>query len=262
MTPVANRRRPPRLRQVKVLRTELLSPRMRRLTFFGPELAGLTVQQPAASVRVLFPPAGDELVMPRWTGNEFRLPDGRRPLIRTLTPRRVDECKLELDVDVVIHDGGAASGWAEAARPGDPAAVSGPARGYDIDPRSPGFFLAGDETAIPAISQILDRLPAASPSHACIEISAPCARMALPERPGATIDWLERPPGARPGELLVAAVRDASLAPGIRVWVAGEAAAMQQIRRQLFEIRGMPRSYASVSGYWKYGRAGTVDGRS
>jgi len=41
------------------------------------------------------------------------------------------------------------------------------------------------------------------------------------------------------------------------VWVAGEAAAVQRIRRALFEERGVPRSRATVRGYWKHGRAGT-----
>jgi NADPH-dependent ferric siderophore reductase len=35
------------------------------------------------------------------------------------------------------------------------------------------------------------------------------------------------------------------------VWAAGEAAAMQRIRRHLFEHLGVPRSHAVVRGYWK-----------
>jgi NADPH-dependent ferric siderophore reductase len=40
------------------------------------------------------------------------------------------------------------------------------------------------------------------------------------------------------------------------VWVAGEAAAVQRIRRHLFDERRIPRSQTSVRGYWKHGRAG------
>jgi NADPH-dependent ferric siderophore reductase len=43
------------------------------------------------------------------------------------------------------------------------------------------------------------------------------------------------------------------------VWVAGEAAAMQRIRRHLFEDRGLSRAQASVRGYWKHGRGGDAD---
>ena len=61
------------------------------------------------------------------------------------------------------------------------------------------------------------------------------------------------------GDALFAAVRSADLEPGIRVWVAGEAAAMQSIRRHLFEDRRLPRAQASVRGYWKHGRSGDAD---
>jgi NADPH-dependent ferric siderophore reductase len=47
--------------------------------------------------------------------------------------------------------------------------------------------------------------------------------------------------------------------PEVRVWAAGEAAAVQRIRRYLFEERGMARAQTSVRGYWKHGRASDTD---
>ena len=52
--------------------------------------------------------------------------------------------------------------WAATAEPGDPVAISGTGRGYAIDADAPRFLLAGDESALPAISTILDALPADS----------------------------------------------------------------------------------------------------
>ena len=43
------------------------------------------------------------------------------------------------------------------------------------------------------------------------------------------------------------------------MWVAGEAAGVQRIRRLLFQERGLPRSQAAIRGYWKHGRAGDGD---
>ena len=233
---------------------------MVRVTFAGPELEGLTVEDPAASVRLLLPsPGAHELVVPSWNGNEFLLPDGLRPTIRTFTPRRLEPEALELDLEIVLHGDGVASRWAEAARPGDPAAVSGPGRGYAVDRDAPAFLLAGDETAIPAISQLLEALPASTPVQAHIEVAHPDARMALPRHPSATVEWYDLPSGAPVGDALVAAVRGADLAPATRVWVAGEAATMQRIRRDLFEHRGLSRAQATVRGYWKHGRAGGAD---
>lgn len=233
---------------------------MVRVTLAGPDLVGLTVEHPAASVRLLIPsPGSRELVMPSWTGNEFLLPDGRRPTIRTFTPRRVDPVALELDLEIVIHGDGATSDWADTAEPGDPAAISGPGRGYVIDRDAPGFCLAGDETAIPAISQLLAALPPDRPVQVYIEVAHPRARLALADHPRATVQWFDLPPGASPGDRLVTAVIDADLTPGTRIWVAGEAAAVQRIRRHLFEDRGLSRAHTAVRGYWKHGRSGDAN---
>lgn len=259
--PERTRREPPRFRHVEVRRVAPRSPHLVAVTVAGPELEGLVVEHPAASVRLLLPDTGEhELVMPAWNGNEFLLPDGRRPAIRTLTPRRVDAGVLELDLEIVVHGWGVASAWAKAAQVGDTAAVSGPGRGYVIDPEAPAFLLGGDESAIPAISQLLEALPAGIPVQVHIEVSDPEARVALPDHPAATVQWRELPAGATSGDALVAAVTGADLIPGIRVWVAGEAAAMQRIRRYLFDERQLSRAQATVRGYWKHGRAGGADG--
>jgi len=233
---------------------------MVRVTFAGPDLEGLTVEQPAASVRLLIPSAGaHELVVPVWNGNEFLLPHGQRPAIRTFTPRRVDPAALEIDLEIVLHGDGVASEWAAEATPGDLAAVSGPGRGYAVDRDAPAFLLAGDETAIPAISQLLEVLPAETPVEVHVEVAHPDARVEMPRHPRAGVAWHDREPEPSPGGALVTAVRGADVAPGARVWVAGEAAAVQRIRRHLFEDRGFPRSQATVRGYWKHGRVGDAD---
>jgi NADPH-dependent ferric siderophore reductase len=51
------------------------------------------------------------------------------------------------------------------------------------------------------------------------------------------------------------AIADAAIDDGTQVWAAGEAAAVQRIRRHLFEERGLPRRQAQVRGYWKHGRS-------
>jgi NADPH-dependent ferric siderophore reductase len=231
--------------------------RMVRVTLAGSELEGLIVTDPAASVRLLLPARGvDELVVPSWNGNEFLMADGRRPTIRTFTPFRVDPEALEIELEIVVHGAGIASAWAEAARPGDKAALSGPGRGYAVNCDAPAFLLGGDETAIPAISQLLDVLPAETSVEVRIEVARPEGRLVLPDHPRATVEWCDLPSSASPGDALVAAVRAVDLAPDTRVWIAGEAAAVQRIRRYLFEERGIPRAQTSIRGYWKHGRTG------
>jgi NADPH-dependent ferric siderophore reductase len=254
-TPGRLRREPPRFRRVEVLRTERVSPRMMRVTVGGAELDGFTVEQPASSVRVLLPTtrAGD-FVVPTWTGNEYRLPNGERPRIRTLTPRRVDTTTNEIDLDIVLHGEGTASRWAEHATVGSPSAISGPARGYAVPSDGARFVLGGDETALPALTQVLRALPQSATVTAFIEIATPDAAIHVEPREGATVAWLVTAPAATPGHAFATAVCDAVIDDDTFVWAAGEAAAVQRIRRYLFEHRGMPRGSATIRGYWKHGR--------
>ena len=254
------RREPPRFRRVEVRAVEALTPRLTRVTLGGAEMEGFAVDQPAASVRLLLPSSGEpDVVIPTWAGNEFLMPDGSRAVIRTFTPRRFDPGALELALDIVLHGGGAASAWAAAAAPGDAAAVSGPGRGYAIDPDAPAFLLAGDETAIPAIGQLLEVLPPDTPVRVEVEVAAPEARLPFGGHPTAPVTWHDLPAGGAPGDALVAAVREAEIDAATAVWVAGEAASVQRIRRHLFEERGLSRRQATVRGYWKRGRAGGAE---
>jgi len=254
---VPARREPPKFRRVFLTRTEELTPHMRRIVLGGAELSGLAIDGPAGSVRLLLPPPReDALVMPTWTGNQFELPSGARAPIRTFTPRHFDDRRLELAIDVVLHDVGAATDWARSAGPGSEAAVSGPGRSYQVDSNADDYLLAGDETAIPAISQLLEAIPRTTRIRVEIEIGDPAARLELPGHPGATVNWHERSSEAQFGSTYGAVIEALPVIPAA-VWIAGEAAAVQRIRKHLFDVRGVERSAATIRGYWKSGRSAT-----
>jgi NADPH-dependent ferric siderophore reductase len=231
--------------------------RLVRITLRGPELRGLERGLPAASVRLLLPPEGqDDVVMPSWNGNEFLFDDGSRPAIRTLTPLRVDESIGELEVEVVLHGDGPLSRWARSARPGQRAAVAGTGRGYQIDPSARSFLLAGDESAVPAVTVLLEALPVEASVDVHLELEDVDEAPPLPHHPGASVHLHPRVRAGRSGDALVDAVASSEVDSDTLVWVAGEAAAVQRIRRHLFEERGVARSRAVVRGYWKHGRGG------
>ena len=160
---------------------------------------------------------------------------------------------------MVLHGSGPLSAWAANASPGLPAAVSGPGRGYDVDAGCRSFLLAGDESALPALGLLVAAMPLGADVRVMVEIADASARLSFPDRPGLTVTWHEQAAGAVPGDALADAVMSAPLDDGDRIWAAGEAAAMQRIRRHLFETVGVPRSRAVVRGYWKHGRAGGDD---
>ena len=248
---VRTRRPPPPFRQVSLIQSQYLTPHLLRLRLAGDDLAGFDAADPAASVRLLIGDGSNRLTIPTWTGNEFLYDDGSRPIIRTFTPRRWDPELLHLDLDVVIHADGAVSRWAQGAALGAHAAVSGPGRGYRVDPDATAYLLAGDETSMPAISQLLEVIPPTSEVSVIIEINAADARMRLTDRRDLDETWVVRTADQPPGDALVHAVEDSAIGGGTKVWAAGEAAAMFQIRKYLFDQLGTPRTDVTVRGYWK-----------
>ena len=178
------------------------------------------------------------------------LSDGRRPLLRTFTPVKVD--RDELTIDIVRHPGGGVSQWVEQAQPGSVRRL-GPAC-ETIDSSATRYLLLGDETSIPAIEQLLDAIPESTKIGVHIELAHPAARIELPPHPQATIIWhdaaAEEPPGGSLHRTIEAAVIDNET----RVWAAGEAASVQAIRKHLFEQRDVPRAHTTIRGYWKVPR--------
>lgn len=218
------------------------------------------MREPGASIRLLLPPRdASELVIPIWRGNEFLLPDDVKPTIRTFTPSLMEATSRQLELDVVLHGNGVASEWAANARVGDSAAVSGPGRGYTITTNASDYLIGGDESAIPAIRQLLVAMPTSIPTRVCIEVTSLDVRVDLVHADHVSVDWLASTPGAPPGTALADAAIAAPIAPDTRVWIAGEAAAVQRVRRHLFAEREFPRTQATIRGYWKHGRAGTAD---
>lgn len=229
---------------------------MLRLTFEGDGLRALVAPEPASSIRLLVPSADHTaLVLPEWNGNEFLLPDGRRPALRTFTPLRFDQDAGRIEVEVVRHPGGAVSTWAEHAAVGDEAAISGPGRGWELPGSVRRLHLLGDETALPAIGQLIEVVDPAVTITVDIEVERGDAVQALAQRAGLDVTWHVRSEGP-PGSTLVAAAEAMSdVRADAHIWAAGEAASMQAIRKHCFDTLGLDRSQTTVRGYWKPARS-------
>lgn len=249
------RRPPPPFGRIVLDERAKLSPRLLRLSFVGESLRTLTVDQPAASVRLVVPWPDTDLELPQWNGNEFLLADGTRPALRTFTPLRADAVVGRLDLEIVRHPGGAVSRWAESATPGAEAGISGPGAGYVYPTGAERLLVLGDETAIPAITQLVDT----APDHLSLDIHVETIRadavLDLDLRPVDEIEWHVSAGGTHPGVQLAAVVEAIDELPaGTHVWAAGEASAMQRIRNHLFRTLGVDRARATVRGYWKPAR--------
>lgn len=87
-----------------------------------------------------------------------------------------------------------------------------------------------------------------------IEVSSPETIGGRLADTAASVEWCVLRDGAPPGTARSGYVSAARIEPGTRVWAAGEAAAMQRIRRHLFNDRGIDRSDTMTRGYWKRSR--------
>ncbi len=251
------------LRLAQVVFVEPVSPRMRRITLGGPELAGFTSAAPDDHVKLLFPVQGQSRpTLPSPGPGGMIFPAGEpRPALRDYTPRRFDPKACELTIEFVLHGDGPASYWAEHARPGDWIGIGGP-RGSLIIPDSyDGYLLIGDETALPAIARRLEEMPPGTGVKAVIEVADRHEERHLPTAANAQIAWLHRnatPPGAP--ALLENALKSLIIPAGdIHAWIACEIEVARRLRQYLIEEEGLARAQIKAAGYWRRGEAGAHD---
>jgi NADPH-dependent ferric siderophore reductase len=239
----------PRLLQVR--RRTAVTPRMIRVTLTGDELAGFPGEGPDRRIKMFFPVEGQERpAVPRASTGGPVWPAGEaRPTIRTYTVRRFDAEAGELDVDFVLHEGyGPAAAWAQAAEPGAWVGVSEPGGRWEPDPAADFHVVIGDESALPAVATVLEAIPGAR-VLAILEVADAAEEQELPG--AAEVTWVHRG-AAPPGEPLVAAVAAAEFPEGVgQAWLAGESAAVKEIRGHLLGPRGFGRRAVYATGYWR-----------
>ncbi|MEV6276092.1 siderophore-interacting protein [Nocardia sp. NPDC051832] len=245
------------LRELEVLRTEMVGTALRRLTFGGPELEGFESHAPTEHVRLIFPDADGSLRLPEKVGLSMKWPRPL-PISREYTVRRFDAAAGELDIDFALHPGGFAAGWAAAVVPGTRVYIAGPPGGLVVPDTYDRYLLAGDITALPAMARWLETLPPTAAGWAFIEVADASEVVELTAPEGFQVQWLSRD-GVAAGhsEVLVQAVQAVPAPPGERVyaWIAGEAVTVRPLRRWLRDEFGLSAADHLVTGYWKRGVA-------
>lgn len=240
-------------RRIRVTRVQPLTPHMVRVTFTGDDLAAFGWNGPAAHIKLVFPEDGQ-------TEPPMPTPDGPRLKgVRTYTPRRFDPTVPELDVEFVLHGVGPASNWAAQAQVGQVLIVAGPGPNYQIDATADWLLLVGDDTAIPAISSILDALPASLKAYVLLEVSDASEQRELSSAAPVEISWINRDP-RQPDAALEQALRNFKFPEGNgRVYVGAEAGVMRRMRTYLLKDLGFEASKIVTRGYWKFGDTNYTD---
>ncbi|MEU4168474.1 siderophore-interacting protein [Streptomyces sp. NPDC026665] len=261
---------------LRVVRTRRLGPSLVRVTFAGPELRAFHSHGRDQSLSLFLPhPGQTEPAVPVELGDDWwqawrELPDDVRAVMRSYTLRALRRDPDEIDIDFALHGlepgarvpAGPASRWASGARAGDRVILLGPAvadnRAIRFRPPADAdlVVLWGDETALPAVSAILESLPAGLRVRAWLEVAHAGDIQDLATPADAEITWLVRDDHtAGKPPLALDALRGAQLPPAEApyAWIAGESGSVRQLRRHLVGERGIDRRRVTFVGYWRQG---------
>ncbi|RNL78347.1 siderophore-interacting protein [Nocardioides marmorisolisilvae] len=287
------------LARLRVAAVSRPSPSYARIELAGGDLAEFGVEGPFYDQRIklLFPGSDGlpELSQDSWWSDFAALPEETRGSVRTYTVADTFGAGLDarLQVDFVIHPGahGPGSDWALGASEGDELLAVLPRKGaaYGGIEFAPGgakrVLLVGDETALPAITQILRAFPDGTDGTVFLEVPLAGDIVPLPEVAGVMVHWLPRD-GRPVGDLAVAAVGEhlgfAAVEGEVEIdpdlwetpvhsssgeplesaavddryaWIAGESSMVTRLRRHLVGELGMPRAQVAFMGYWREGVA-------
>ncbi|MFE2217305.1 siderophore-interacting protein [Streptomyces canus] len=260
---------PFRFFSLQVVRTRRLGPSLVRVSFTGEDLQHFFSDGRDQSLSLFLPAEGrTEPGVPVELGDGWwqawrELPDDVRAVMRSYTLRSLRRNPDEIDIDFVLHEpAGPASAWAARACAGDKVQLLGPAV---ADNRAIRFrppedtdlvLLWGDETALPAVSAILEALPAGQRARVWLEVRDAGDIQDLATEADAEITWLvAEETGAACSPMALDALRDARLPDAERpyVWIAGESGCVKELRRHFVRERGIDRRRVTFVGYWRQG---------
>lgn len=238
--------------RAEVSGVELAAPKVMRLTLSAPEFASYRPLGPDEYFGLYIPKPGVELEMP--PGERLnpraelaKMPAETRPDLRWYTLRRLLPERSEVWVDIVRHESGPGGAFLSRVAVGD---VVGFREGTGSYPGPGGLqLLAGDETAVPAISAIAESLPNGEGITCVIELPSPdyAAPFAAPFQ----VQWVYRGDAA-PGSALLERLSDGSHPRFDYAWVCGEQNTAKEARRLLVS-RGTDKRQILFSGYWRLG---------
>lgn len=226
-------------RTLTVIDKQQLTSNMLRIVLGGDDLCDFPHDQAGGYIKLLLPVGGD------------------KPLKRSYTIRSFSPESQELILDFVVGgDKGPASTWAKQAVVGDSIAIDGPGGVKRVDemPSTDWVFLAGDMTALPAISVNLERLPQEATGYAVIEVLTEADKQMIAKPEGIELHWVINPNPDQPNSVLVDAVRTMPWLPGNPVvWVASEFESMRGLRQYFKYEQAVARDQLYISSYWKMG---------
>ncbi|MET1060247.1 MAG: siderophore-interacting protein [Nocardioides sp.] len=156
-----------------------------------------------------------------------------------------------LTIDVVVHDHGLVTEWAQTDCIGDVVGLSAPKGSFVLPDDAGWVVLAGDLTGLPAMARIAESL-----GPVPVQIHAEVPDGPMPDYVAAPVTWHDAASGTSDLAATVRAI-DWPEGPGY-FWMAGESAQMREIRRHARHDLGWDTRHYDVMGYWSGSRGRQV----
>ncbi|MBS9476528.1 siderophore-interacting protein [Ancylobacter radicis] len=218
-------------RTMTVVRVADLSRRMRRITLSGADLTPFDA--------------------PRQLHVRLSIGEGECRATRLYTIRRINADAGEMDIDFFLHDTpGPACGWVAQAQAGATCEIAGPV-GRPVGAADWHIF-AGDETALPAISRIVEALPVSAVGIAVLSVGTREERIGFSHPPGILVRWVHPGRGETVGDRLFVAVSALVPPAGATVfaWAGAHADCARRLKKH-WEASGIGDAQRLTVAYWR-----------
>jgi len=188
-------------------------------------------------------------------------PDGSKHCPnRPYTIRRWDAAACEMVIDIVVHEGGVAAGWAMGAKVGDVVGLCNPEGRFWMPKGSHWLMMLTDITGLPAVGRVLEELPAGFRAIVHVEVPSDADRQVIETSADVTITWHAchglKPARSGYTELprIAGSIRELPEGPGY-IYIAGEAKAAAACRTHFRDGLGFDKTCIDAIGYWIEGQA-------
>ncbi|MCA9832665.1 MAG: siderophore-interacting protein [Thermomicrobiales bacterium] len=250
----------PAYQRFQVKGRQQITPRYVRVTLTSETFQGINFGAPDDDVRVAIPLDLDAQLgeLSYQYEPEFKViypDDAPKYEIKAYTIRRYDPELNEIDLEVALHDKGHGDYWARNCQPGQTVLVAGTWGSFDYEGQMDHLVLFGDETALPAISHLIEKQTWAPAITVVAEVKNEEERLDFTPVEGVNlaVHWLYRR-DAKPGknDVLMNGLRELiPLHTNGLYWGMGESATMRGIRHYLGEELGVHKKALNLGGYWK-----------
>lgn len=228
-----------------------------RVTLTGEDLRGFPDNQNGSHIKVFFPNQQSGILqLPVRHGEEVIWPE-HKPVARAYSVRQYRAADNELDIDFVTH--GTATpggGWALKATRGSTIGLIGPSGPEPLLAPADWHVLAGDLSAVPAISAILETLPSDSIGYVYLEVEDEADIHPIQAPVGIEITWFVHQADAEQ-PVLASAIEALSNRPKLgtlSVFVAGENESVVACRKILKNQFKLEKKAIYAIPYWKRGK--------